>query len=195
MVDPYNITNYNLSDWELEEHALFWIAVAGKTANVVSKCLDKMFTEHAVFYQNNTPLNWVLHAHALYDLPQTLKHYGIGCYTLKAKAFFELAKAVHNGELDLRTCTADELDDIYGIGPKTARCFILHSREGARYVGLDTHLLKYMRDEMSVENVPKSTPSSKKEYKRLEDLFLKHADELGKTPAELDLEVWRSYAR
>ena len=154
-----------------------------------------MLTEHAVFYNRNTPLGWVLSTYALFDLPQLLKHYGIGCYNLKARSFFELAKAVHKGELDLRTCTADELDNIYGIGPKTARCFILHSRKGARYVGLDTHILKYMKNEMGVEDVPKSTPSSKKEYERLEQIFLNHADELGKTPADLDLEIWKRYAR
>ena len=193
MVDPYNITNYSLSDWELEEHALFWIAVAGKTANVTARCLDGLLSDLKMWFSPKfSPFELVKKAHEFgVDLPTWIKRSGMGCYTLKAKSFIELV----NSGLNLRTCTADELDDIYGIGPKTARCFILHSREDARYVGLDTHLLKYMKNEMGVENVPKSTPSSKKEYKRLEDLFLKHADELGKTPAELDLEVWKRYAR
>lgn len=192
MVDPENVTDYNLTDAELEERLLFWVCAAGKNGTTAARCLNNMLTDHAVFYQKNSPLKWALNAHVLYDLPQVLKHYGIGCYTGKAKTFFELAVAVHKG-LNLRTCSSDDLEKIYGIGMKTSRCFIIHSRPNARYAGLDTHILKYLKSQ-GISNVPKSTPGSKKEYLRLEQEFLKLADEAEKSPADFDLEIWNKYS-
>ena len=193
MIDPGNITNYNLTDRELEEHVLFWICAAGKNGRTAARCLDNMLTDHAVFYQNNSPFNWIMRAHSLYDLPQILKHYGIGCYNGKAKTFFELAVAKYKDKLNLRTCSAEDLEKIHGIGMKTSRCFIMHSRYGARYAGLDTHLLKYLKAQ-GIEDVPKATPSSKKQYLSLEKEFLKIADEQGKLPSVLDLEIWNKYS-
>ncbi len=53
--------------------------------------------------------------------------------------------------------------------------------------------LRYLKTQ-GVENVPKTTPSSKKEYDRLEKEFLKMADEANKTVAEFDLEIWNKGA-
>ena len=116
-----------------------------------------------------------------------LKKHGVGCYTHKARTIYEL---VHSG-LGLDTCTAEELEKIYGIGMKTSRCFILHSREGAQYAGLDTHILKFLRAEGY--DAPKSTPPKKK-YLELEKIFLKIAKNKKKLPADLDLEVWNAYS-
>ena len=41
MIDPYNITNYNRTQNELEEFLLFCIVVAGKTAYIQSRKLDE----------------------------------------------------------------------------------------------------------------------------------------------------------
>jgi thermostable 8-oxoguanine DNA glycosylase len=90
------------------------------------------------------------------------------------------------------TCNAEELEKIYGIGMKTSRCFLIHSRKNARYAGLDTHVLKFLRAK-GVQDVPKSTPTSRKLYLRLEAEFLKLSDESGKSVADLDLEVWNKY--
>jgi thermostable 8-oxoguanine DNA glycosylase len=191
MVNPEKITKYNLSDRQLEEYALFWICAAGKNGRTAAKCLHKLLQiTEADFYG---PLNSIHRAHKTRDLPELMKSCGIGCYNSKAKSFTELSYAVLTGKLDLRTCSADDLEKIHGIGMKTSRCFIMHSRKGARYAGLDTHILKYLRA-CSVENVPKSTPSSKKEYLRLEQEFLKLADFNKMEPADLDLVVWNQYS-
>jgi thermostable 8-oxoguanine DNA glycosylase len=191
MIDPENVTNYNQTDKELEEFILFWVCAAGKNGRTAARCLDKMLTEHAARYQNNTPFAWILHAHALYNLPQVLKHYGIGCYNNKARSFHELAVAKFKGELDLRTCSASDLEKIHGIGPKTARCFILHSRKNAQVAGLDTHILKHLRS--LGYDVPKSTPIGKK-YLTFEKIVLSLAKEAGMTPAEYDLHIWNKYS-
>ena len=68
----------------------------------------------------------------------------------------------------------------------------MSSRHNVQHAALDTHLLKYLRAE-GVENVPKSTPSSNKQYDRLEKEFLSRVPQ-GMTPAEFDLEIWKKYS-
>lgn len=95
-------------------------------------------------------------------------------------------------KLDLATCTADELERVPGIGPKTARFFLLWSRPTIRHAALDVHILKWLR-KLGHENVPVQTPQDRKVYKRLEDTFLAEADKRGIEPARLDKQVWLSY--
>ena len=45
-----------------------------------------------------------------------------------------------------------------------------------------------------VQDVPKVTPSSKRQYKRLELEALRLSKEAGMTPANYDLSVWNKYA-
>jgi thermostable 8-oxoguanine DNA glycosylase len=115
----------------------------------------------------------------------------LGQYTRISKAFFDLA----NSELNLETCSVEELEQISGIGPKTARFFKLHTDLLAKCAALDTHVLKFLRGG-GVENVPDITPSSKKEYLRLELEFLKlfHKQNLYESLADYDLAIWRRFS-
>lgn len=203
MIDPKNITNFSLDELELEEHLLFWICAAGKNGTTASRCLDKLMREIGGYFNGpfqsirdkvQLDASLVLRMDPKFNegheiFPELLKSCGIGCYNAKSRSMHQ---AAHKG-LDLKTCTTDQLETIYGIGMKTSRCFILHSRDDARVAGLDTHILKHL-SEKGVEDVPKSTPSSKKLYKRLEKEMLKLADAKGMHPAEYDLYVWRKYA-
>jgi len=186
MIDPNNITKFSQTKEELEEVLLFWICVAGKTAAVISKSLDR-FLKSIDNYEGNTPFEKIK-SFGYDNLPERLKECGIGCYSLKAKSIWILV----NSDLDLRTCTLEELEDIYGIGRKTSRCFLMHSRENARCAGLDTHILKYLRGKGY--NVPISTPGSKRQYLEIEKLFLKYADRSEKSIAKFDLDIWKEYA-
>jgi len=183
MIDPNNITNFNSTEKELQEVLLFWVCAAGKTASTTARNLDKLLNN----LEGGPPFEKIKKA-GLKKLPQTLKNFGIGCYNLKAKSIWELV----NSNLNLRTCSIEDLEDIYGIGPKTARCFIIHSRRDANCAGLDTHILKFLRSKG--HNAPKSTPSTKKQYKKFEDMFLGYAKESGHSIAEFDLNIWRYYA-
>jgi thermostable 8-oxoguanine DNA glycosylase len=191
MIDPHNITDYNLSDSVLEEHILFWILAAGKRGETAAICLDKFLEE--IEGKHLGPMRAVFEATFKFNLPFLMRDCGIGCYMSKARSFLELAVAIGSEKLDLRTCSTEDLEKIHGIGPKTARCFILHSRKGARLSGLDTHMLKHLR-EMGIEGVPKSTPSSKKKYMILEQEVLRLADEAGIDVAVYDLMVWNKYS-
>ena len=197
MINPEAITNYNLTDRELEEHILFWVCAAGKNGRTAARCLEVFLT--MIMYNNMSPFEAIKDRYA-YDnksfnikdenyktIPDFMKMAGIGCYNQKSRTFVELAFS----NIDLKTCSARDLEKIYGIGMKTSRCFILHSRKNARYAGLDTHVLKFLR--RMGHNVPKSTPIGKK-YLELEVTFLNYADMVYKTPAEFDLDIWNQYS-
>lgn len=183
-VDPFNITNYNLSLPELEETLLFWVCAAGKNAVSASRGLDQFLNNWGC--RKFAPFETIRFVDGYTNLSQELKKCGIGCYTFKARTFSELSRS----RLNLKACSVEDLESIYGIGPKTARCFLIHSRPNQNYAGLDTHILAHMRD-MGYD-VPKSTPSGKK-YAELEKLFLSMVKKSGKTVAEYDLEIWKEY--
>jgi hypothetical protein len=189
MVDPTNITNYNLTDAELEERILWWCLAAGKNGRTAAKQLDRLL--NILTYNNFGPFESL----RFYDmsvtnaaLPPLLRDCGIGCYNHKAKAIQSLIWS----ELNLRTCTAEDLESIYGIGMKTSRCFIIHSRPDAQYAGLDTHVLKFLRSKGV--DAPLSTPGSRKKYLELEKIFLTYAQESGKVVSQFDLDIWNYYS-
>jgi thermostable 8-oxoguanine DNA glycosylase len=183
MIDPARITNFNQTDEQLEEVLLFWVLVAGKTASIISRALEKVLNSLDGF----TPFEKIRGV-GKNNLPKLLKDHGIGCFNLKARALWELV----NSNLNIRTCSVEDLEKIYGIGSKTARCFIVHSRPNSTHACLDTHVLKFLQ--AKGHKVSKGTPSSKKQYKELEQVFLNYVKESGKSVAEFDLEVWNSYA-
>lgn len=185
MIDPSQITNYELTYDQLQERILFWILAAGKrgdrAASIVNDWILNIKTTEYIF---DTFKNW-----SIEKLTALCKKYGTGCQSIKARAIYEI---VHSN-LDLTTCTPDQLESIYGIGMKTARCFIIHSRKDAPYAGLDTHILKFLsRLELEDVVVPKSTPTKKK-YLQLEKIVLKLAHEFKMSPADFDLMIWNAY--
>jgi hypothetical protein len=185
LVNPDNITRFDMSDSELELTLLFWVCAAGKKAKTAAANLDRMLSFGRESFGLDRPFSIV----SSFDvhLAETMRRHGIGCYNNKSRTMLELAAS----GMDLRNCSVLDLEAIRGIGPKTARCFLIHSRRGVRHAGLDTHCLKYMRD--NGIDVPKSTPTGKK-YLELENMFLEMADRSGKSLAEFDLEIWRMYS-
>lgn len=199
MIDPTNITNFKQTRPKLEEVMLFWICAAGKNGKTAARCLDRFLKTWraetrlggARITSRPSPfecIKYICDVWSVEELANEMRNFGIGCYNQKSKTFAELAYS----EFDLKTCTLEQLETIKGIGPKTARCFLIHSRPDQRYAGLDTHVLKYMR-ERGYE-VPKSTPNGN-QYRKIETQFLKLADESGKTIAEFDLEIWNEYSQ
>jgi thermostable 8-oxoguanine DNA glycosylase len=187
MIDPEHITNYDLTYLQLEKRLMFWVLAAGKNGRTAARSIVSLMTLTAGHIYG--PFAGIKQSNARHPLAETMKRCGIGCYNHKARTLLELA----NSNLDLKYCDAADLEKIYGIGMKTSRCFILHSRRNARLSGLDTHMLKHLK-EMGVENVPKATPSSKKQYMILEQEVLRLADEAGMSAAEYDLMIWNKYS-
>jgi len=190
MITPNTITNYNRTQSELEEFLLFSILVAGKTAKTQAIKLDSFLNDS----EGDTPfqkiINLILSDETLLakDLEEKMKKHKLGQYSRLKAAFTGILS--FKDKLD--SVTLDELESVMGIGCKTSRFFILHSRPNQNLAVLDTHILKYMKAQGY--NVPKTTPNKKK-YKEIEDDFLYEAKILRKTPADLDLEIWKSYAK
>lgn len=185
LVDPHNITDYSRSKSELELVMLFWVAAAGKKATSAARSLASLLDEGRSRFASDNPFPIVL---AYGDsLAEAMRLHGMGCYNNKSKCFRALALS----GLDLMTCSVSDLESIRGVGPKTARCFLMHSRRGVRHAGLDTHVLKYMRD--LGYDVPNSTPTGKR-YAHIESVFLELADKSGMGVAEFDLDIWRRYS-
>lgn len=185
MIDPTKITNFNRSDEELEELLLFCIAVAGKNATVTSRNLDKLL-DYARNYVDGSPFFLIKYLNSKYNLSNLIKTFGFGCQSVKSKGFIQAA----NSGLNLRICTVDDLEKIHGIGMKTSRFFILHSRKNANVACLDTHILQWL-SRHSGFNVPKQTPT-RKMYLQLEKVFLKVSNVLNIDPSDLDLKIWNA---
>lgn len=184
MIDPFNITNYNRTLSEAEEFILFCIAVAGKQATGAAKRLEKLLSKT----EGTTPFEKIRNLISKKRLEMEMRICSFGQYSKMVKAYTQLVES----NIDLFTCTPDDLEKIFGIGPKTARYFILYSRPNSNVACLDVHLLRYMKS--LGHRVPKATPTGSR-YKKIERIYLQHAKELGKDPAELDLEIWSKYTR
>jgi len=183
-IDPDNITQFNQSVPELEKTILFWICAAGKTAKLAARVVEE-FLEHLP--KADSPFLQIKDfSHE--EIAVRLKWAGMGCSRAKAKTFLDIS----NSGIDLQTCSVVELEAIYGIGPKTSRAFILHSRKNQHFAVLDTHILKYINS-LGI-SAPKNTPTGKR-YLELERVFLSHIANSNLSPAEMDLEIWRSYRR
>jgi thermostable 8-oxoguanine DNA glycosylase len=185
MIDPKKITNYNRTDAQLEEFLLFCIMVAGHNAQTTAKTLERLFVMNLDRPFEFMRIMTKVLSPAAFNM--WLATHGVGCYNRVARTIKELLCR----KLDLRTCSVEDLESIHGIGPKTARFFITHSRQNQRFAILDVHILAFMREKGI--DTPKSTPSGKK-YAILEKEFLKMVDASGMSPADFDLMIWKSRA-
>ena len=202
MITPTTITNYNRTEEELEEFLMFAILVAGKGAEQQAKKLDAFLDtimSMGMGAEDYTPFDGLGYSISLEEffkdyhkkeinlLDRQMKMHKLGQYNRVGHAFKEIIK--FKGKL--KKVTIEELESVNGIGSKTARFFILHSRPDAKVAVLDTHILKWLSEKGY--KVPKATPAKKK-YAEIEKLFLTEAINHQMTPADLDLSIWKSYA-
>lgn len=182
-VDPLEAVRYDRNDVDLQVFWLFAGCVAGKTAKTISAALDRFL----VSLPGHSPLPFrrVYRAVVEGTLERRLRDARLGQYR-KLTRFMTESLA-----LDLRTATVEDLEAIHGVGPKTARFFLMFTRENARYAALDTHILKFLR--ASGIEAPRSTPSPGRRYRELELEFLKLVPN-HLTPAEFDLAIWTYYS-
>jgi len=175
-----------MSDAQLEKFILFAVAVAGKTAKTIEVAIEKFLS----LEKGVSPFLRVRRMLSKHTLRRNLKTASLGRYDVLTQSYAELVRS----GLNLRTCTVEDLEKIHGIGAKTARFFILHTRLNQRVAALDTHILKFLKQVYGdKEDVPVSTPSGKK-YKYWEEKFLRCADNLFMSPAQLDYQIWTHYS-
>ena len=186
MIDPTDVTKFDRTDAQLEEFWLFCICVAGKTAVQMAKKHEAFLTTSRI-KASETPFQTIQMLIDDNDLLDMLKLNRMGQYTKLEKAFTESLK------LDLRTASIADFEAIPGVGAKTARYFVLHTRPNQRIACLDTHVIRHMRD-LGL-TTQKGTPPSGPKYQALEEAFLKLTDASGMSTADFDLMVWNKYAR
>lgn len=192
MIDPSNITDFNRSQAELEEFALFAPAVAGKTADIQSRKLDDLLKNLEAQYGEDMPFELVLAAAAENKLEDYMRGVKLGKYSLLVPCY--RAMSLVDTEDWLRTTSVEGFKRFPGWGDKTARFFVMHTRENAEVATLDTHILSWMEENLDVRVHPRA-PRSTEEYERLEHRFLKECERRDRHPAHMDLEIWNSKSK
>lgn len=187
MIDP-DVTDLRAASRSDQEWwLLFCIAVAGKNSDQTAEALGRF-----KFYIDSPKFPLMHINDVLHDDPHifewAITHARFGLQTKIKRAFAEASRQFWCR--DFKDVDVQELEGIYGIGPKTARFFKMTTTD-ERHAALDTHILKWLR-KLGYENVPKSTPQGRS-YRRLEEAFIHEADRRGMTVNELDLAVWLAY--
>ena len=188
-INPKKITDFNRTKADLELFAVFAVCVAGKKAQQTADKVNEHFRDVQTLTKQLTPFETIKSLIGANIFGGYLQHARFGQYKRIYRALRDLAES----SIDLKTCTVEDLEAIHGIGPKTSRFIIMHSRPNQRLATLDTHILRWMRDQ-GIET-PKATPQSKKLYKELEDKFLTLCDKCAILPSQLDLKIWKKYSK
>jgi thermostable 8-oxoguanine DNA glycosylase len=165
------------------------VCVANKNARQIRPKVEAFLNTLVTTGIGETPFEAIRHLCKIGRLERVLRAIKLGPYR---KLVTALTQAAHAG-LQLEECTVADIVKIDYIGQKTARLFILYSRENQRMAVLDTHILKFLRAEGY--DVPKAPPQSIKRYEEIEKMFLAEADKRGMAPADLDAQVWEAYSR
>ncbi len=146
MITPTSITKFDRSDAELEMFWIFCLLVAGKNSDWAAGAVLRLLSHRGI----RTPFEYLRENEN--ELHNLLVAHKVGQYG-------RLERAIKQSlSLDLRTATLDELVAVFGVGPKTARMFLLHSRRDAMVAVLDVHILRWMREECGMDDSPTQTP-------------------------------------
>jgi len=179
-IDPNAVTDFERTTRDLQRFWLFSMFAAGKNSDWASKKVEQLLEG---MLDSQIPFLY------LYVMGDVWLWYKLR--NIKSGQYKRLERAITESlALDLRRCTLDDLTAIFGVGPKTARFFLVHSRKGAEHAVLDTHVLRWMNSHGVI--VPKTTPG-RLTYLRLEkvclELMAKHYPK--DTVAEADLKIWK----
>jgi hypothetical protein len=183
MINPYTISNFNYPQAELEEFFIFTIMVAGKTARVMAPICHRFCWETE--YTQPTPIETVHSMRNAGALREQLERCRVGQYSKMERALCHYL----DHPFDLRTASVERIEEIPGVGPKTSRFFVVHTRPDVEHAVIDVHIGRWLRE------LGYTPPKGVSEYAYLEQCFLQEAKKRGKTIADLDLEIWRSRAR
>ena len=189
MINPAKVTNYNRTQYELEEFILFCINVAGKKSAIEAPKLEVFIERAKNITKETTPFNCIRKLIKLGRLNEIMHWAKLSPYAQRYNSYVAVAKIK-----DLQTVTLNRLLQVPGIGLKTARFFLSHSREDFDEPMLDTHILRFLRDQGHTD-APKSTPSNENTYRYFANIFKNIARQLGKSVTDLDLEIWKQYSK
>ena len=188
MINPAEVTNYNRTQSELEEFILFCINVAGKKSAIEAPKLEVFIERAKDITKESTPFNCIRKLIKLGRLNEIMHWAKLSPYSQRFNSYVSVVTIK-----DLQTVTLNRLLQVPGIGLKTARFFLSHSREDFDEPMLDTHILRFLRDQ-GYADAPKSTPTNENTYHYFANIFKNIARQLGKSVTDLDLEIWKQYS-
>lgn len=177
MISPTSITNFDRSTRELQVFWLFSIFVAGKNSDIASRKLSQLT---GLMPDEMHPFDW-FRVNSIRDALEKCK---VGQYN-------RIGKAIQQSlDLDLKTATLSQLMEVHGVGPKTARFYLLHSRKDCKHAVLDVHILNWIRSQGLY--APTQTPQKTETYDEFERIFYRLANEhFPNIPlANVDLHLW-----
>ncbi len=169
------------SQYQAEWRLIYALVVAGKSSEFAERVLAKLFPE----FGGRSPFEHVRDWISAGWLLEKLREAKSGTYRRLERALEEVV------ELDAETCSIEELEAVHGIGPKTARFFLLWTRPSVKYAALDVHVLKFL-NRLGFTNLH-GTPPAGKTYAKLERIFIGLAEKIGVSPRGLDILVWQAY--
>jgi len=209
MIDPFNITNHNRTEYELQEFLLYSFMVAGNSPSKTSTKLEKFLAGLPMEYNVSSgdfdtaylPLSRLSVLLDWYDAKTVMLRLsinGFGSQSTTYQFFLEVIQLWKRNANAQPTAvsqwTFEEIQNLYGIGPKTARFFWLHSHEQASVAPIDTHVVKHLKaNGLLPESTPTVTPSSIPVYREMERMYIDLAVRSGETLADYDLKVWNKY--
>lgn len=216
-IDPNHVTFYHRSRPRLEQFVLWATTVPTKNAHRMAQANHRLLVDLAFTYGELSPFEVVREAIRAGRLHFFLEKHRIGQYCRIERCWQELTRVSLTDEIrrdkrgeqivvtnavNLRS--VEELEQVHGIGMKTARFIVLHNVEGAHYAVLDTHLMKELRllgypvmvatKEVDGKLVT-TVPLTRERYLRYEQWVLKEAGKAGLTPADYDLSVWKKWSQ
>ena len=189
MINPAEVTNYNRTQDELQEFILFCINVAGKKSSIEAPKLEVFIERAKDITKETSPFNCIKKLIKLGRLNEIMHWAKLSPYAQRYNSYVAVSKIK-----DLQSVSLSRLLEVTGIGLKTARFFLSHSREDFDEPMLDTHILRYLRDQ-GYTDAPKSTPSNENTYFYFANIFKNIARQLGKSVTDLDLEIWKQYSK
>jgi hypothetical protein len=183
MINPTTITNFNRTERELQEFWLFCIMVAGKNSSQTANKLNRALEDF-----DGLP----------FDTFATLGEPGIRGWLEQHKIgqYDRITGAIVSSlVLDLSNVELETLLKIKGVGQKTSRFFLCHSRKDFLGAVLDTHILKWLA--VYNDGVPKQTPQNRKIYGVWENIFVQLSQRFfpNQSIADADLAIWKSFSQ
>ncbi len=196
MIDPKKVTNYKRNKFQLQEWLLYGICVAGKKSEIETVKLDKFLQGCSNKGSATTPFNLIrklLKTSSVIfkdGLMEELSKNKIAPYKQRYNSFVDAVTLLPD---NLSEVTIDDLQKVRGISTKTSRFFLTHSREDYDEPVIDTHILRFLRDE-GHDDVPESTPQNPKVYAKVAKYFSDIAKARKQSITELDLQIWTEYS-
>ena len=214
-IDPLRITDFERNDFSLQSFFLFAVAVAGKPSGITAEKINSMvesfmesWVENPAYQEGDLevpdgPLRHLIDLtteciwwNDVSPAGRNLRHAKLGKYQQWDKLLNWFGAEVRDVNHFLRTATLKQLLEVPGVGDKTARFFLLHSRKDEKVVPLDTHILKFVGE--TFPTCPKVTPRGRAYgfwEGRAKHLFKREMDKNGYNNfAEVDLAIWKSFS-